>query len=113
MYPDCYFSIPPLNTERWGSVTFGFLHNFGILAFCAILLPTIWFTLNCVFLSAWGMGMYTLREAVTPASINMQQVDMSKVKITKPVDGKDGVCPSSKIFLHTFLRLAFHILWIH
>jgi hypothetical protein len=45
------------------------------------------------------MGMYTLREAVTPASINMQQVDMSKMKITEPVDGKDGVCPSSKLFL--------------
>ena len=54
------------------------------------------------------MGMYTLREAVTPASINMQQVDMSKMKITEPVAGQDGVCPSSKpAFVFYILLLLF------
>jgi len=56
--------------------------------------------------------MFTLREAVTPASINMQQVDMLKVKAKKPVDGKDGVCPSSKYSLCTFYIFVFHILCI-
>ena len=83
--------------ERWGKFKFRMAYFIGILAFLAIILPSIWFILNCMFLSAWGMGLYTLRDASSIASVNMQQVDMTTFEPgTMPLAAVDGVCPSSE-----------------
>ena len=80
----------------WGKYKYGFILTVCIISLILILLPAVWFTLNCMFLSAWSMGLYTLRESITSASITMQQADMSSIITNAAVPAVDGVCPSGK-----------------
>ena len=87
--------FPP--AERWGRFTFGLLHNLGILSFCVIFLPLLWFGLNVMFLCAWSMALWTLRDSAPSASIAMQQTPSTapaNISLLEAVQATNMVCPT-------------------
>lgn len=80
---------------------FGMLFYLGVLGFCVILLPFIWFALNSMFLCAWGMALWTLRDSTSAASINMQQMNpsanLTNINLTQPIAASNMVCPSGQL----------------
>jgi hypothetical protein len=68
----------------------------AFLAMAVIVLPSIWFLLNSLFVSAWGFGMWTLQDAATVAGVNMLRwnTGSSPTNALQVSQSKDMICPS-------------------
>lgn len=81
--------------EPWGRYTYTTLRVLSVLALLVIVMPVLWFLLNCMFLSGWGFGMWTLRDAAEAASINMARWSAAGGKAPDGVvKAQDMVCPT-------------------
>lgn len=83
-------------TAEWSKATYLSLRTLGVLALVSIVVPSVWFLLNVIFLAGWGVGLRTLRDGAMAAGVNMIRwtTDSAAADAMQVVLATDMVCPS-------------------